>query len=70
MSPESVHVMPNNGEHPGEGLDCWCSPRYGLPCDECPTDKPGCWKCDGGLITLTRSEAEATDARLVIVHNR
>jgi hypothetical protein len=29
----------------------------------------GCWKCERGLIELTRAEAEASDVALVIVHN-
>lgn len=47
-------------------LDCWCEPRYCLPCDECDT---GCWKCESGLIRLTRDEAEAEDRPIIIVHS-
>jgi len=71
-------------EHDLLGLDCWCSPRYLLPCDECdveiaPADDAteqifergsGCWKCDDGCIPLSRAEAEATERSIIIVHNR
>lgn len=65
---ERRHVSPTTGEHLTDGLDCWCSPRYATPCDECDGD--GCWKCIDGLITLTRIEVELSDVPLIIVHNR
>jgi hypothetical protein len=52
--------------HVTEGLDYWCEPRHCLPCDECDD---GCWKCERGLIELSRFEAEEQDGGLVIVHN-
>jgi hypothetical protein len=56
-----------NAEHVTDGYDCWCGPRFFVPCDECET---GCWKCDGGKVWLTLAEAEAEDRVIVIVHNR
>jgi hypothetical protein len=82
---DSVHTYPTTDEHITDGLDCWCSPVYYLPCDECDVaeyrgiargDLPamplasGCWKCTNGLILLSRAEAEATDQGIIIVHNR
>lgn len=32
---DSRHVYPTTDEHITEGFDCWCSPAYMLPCDEC-----------------------------------
>lgn len=64
---ENVHVYPVASEHTTEGLDCWCAPRYLLPCDDCDD---GCWKCEGGSIALTREQAEASWDAIVIVHNR
>ena len=68
MNAKSVHTYPVNvpREHVTHGLDCWCNPLWKLPCDECEN---GCWKCDRGLIPLTREEAEAAEDPLVIVHN-
>jgi hypothetical protein len=63
----NTHVYPTTDEHITVGPDCWCSPRYLLPCDECES---GCWKCTDGVIVLTRAEAEACDRPIVIVHNR
>lgn len=51
--------------HDTESIDCWCSPRYLKPCDECET---GCWKCERGVIPLTREEAEACDDPIIVVH--
>lgn len=48
------------------GLDCWCEPRFLLPCDECDT---GCSKCKNGSIELSRSVARRSNSPLVIVHN-
>lgn len=62
-----MHTYPTADVHILHGLDCWCSPRYMLLCDEC---EDGCWKCDEGLIPLTRAQAEASEAALVVVHNR
>jgi hypothetical protein len=78
-----AHLTMSQQEHDTDGLDCWCGPRYSLPCDECevevaPADDAseriyergaGCWKCEGGTIRLTREQAEHADAPLVIVHN-
>ena len=63
----SIHTYPLTDEHITVGFDCWCSPRYLLPCDECDT---GCWKCTEGFIALSRAEAERASDPLVIVHNR
>lgn len=56
-------------EHDVGSLDCWCNPDILLPCDEHPASET-CWKCEArnGCITLTRAEAGATDATLIIVH--
>jgi hypothetical protein len=64
---DNLHTVPTIGEHTTVGLDCWCSPTYLLPCDECES---GCWKCVGGSIALTRAEAGASESPLVVVHNR
>jgi uncharacterized cupin superfamily protein len=67
-----MHVYPvANGnpevtEHDTNSLDCWCSPTFMLPCDEC---EAGCWKCTDGTTPLTRAEAEACDSPIIIVHN-
>lgn len=54
--------------HDTEGLDCWCSPSYLLPCLECES---GCPLCDGkGSKLLTREEAEHAPRPLVVVHFR
>lgn len=34
-----------------------------------PVPAPGCWKCEGGLIPMTRDEAANGQDALVIVHN-
>ena len=93
MNKEFMH--PTHPHHSTDGLDCWCRPRYGLPCEECgdmrrlseAAERQGldrihattaelahtpmpCWKCDGGLIYLTRTEAEACGVPLVVVHNQ
>jgi hypothetical protein len=85
MTTDRVHVCPVADEHDTDGLGCWCAPTYNLVCDECDAEDhrgaaqghlpaqpshPGCWKCQNGLIPLTRAEAEATDQPLIIVHNR
>jgi hypothetical protein len=72
-------------EHSDDLLDCRCSPSYYLACDECDvveyrgaarvylTEHPtsaGCWKCERGLIPITRAEADRTAETLIIVHNR
>lgn len=64
---QHVHTYPTTGEHTTDGFDCWCSPAYLLPCNECDT---GCWKCTNGLIPLSRAEADASERPIVIVHNR
>ena len=47
---------------------CWCDPEFFLPCDECE-DGAGCWKCQKGLIRITREEAQRPDTPpCVIVH--
>jgi len=53
-------------EHVLTGYDCWCAPRFERPCDECDT---GCWKCDRGVIRMTRDEAAVCEFRVVIIHN-
>lgn len=58
--------MSADSEHVTDGNDCWCGPTFQRPCDECDS---GCWKCDGGVIRLTREEADASDAPIVVVHN-
>jgi hypothetical protein len=62
---DNIHVVPVWQEHVCTGFDCWCLPRYMIPCDEC---EEGCWKCEGGEIWVTREEAEASDLRVIIVH--
>jgi hypothetical protein len=72
-------------EHCTDWLDCWCLPSYHLACDECdvaeyrgaarvylaePPSGAGCWKCEHGLIPITRAEADATDRTLIVVHNQ
>lgn len=74
---------PSNGVeiHDVESFDCWCRPRYYLPCDECETSPSdglgvmmvvpphlGCWKCTSGLIELTREQADICEHSLVVVH--
>ncbi len=54
-------------KHDVESYDCWCRPRFYLPCDEC--DGTGCWKCSAGLIELTRAEADAAEQSLIVVHS-
>ncbi len=66
MKDESIHTVPTWEEHATDGLDCWCVPTSQLPCDEC---QDGCWKCEGGVIHLSRAEAEHAPRPLVIVHN-
>ena len=70
MNDQSQHVYHTSAEHDTNGLDCWCSPSYNLPCDECEPPQAGCWKCINGLIPLSRAQAETNDQPLIIVHNR
>jgi hypothetical protein len=67
-----VHVYQTSEKHSTDGLDCWCSPRYGLSCTQCTTaeEADACWKCDGGLLTITRDQAARCPERVIIVHNR
>ena len=68
-SAEGAHVrMTHETAHDTDSLGCWCAPRFYLPCDECERGQ-GCWKCERGLIELTREQADASDVPLVIVHN-
>jgi hypothetical protein len=67
MMSENIHTYPTTDEHLTSGLDCWCSPAYLLPCDEC---EDGCWKCVGGAIPQTRAVAETADRPIIVVHNR
>lgn len=63
---ERAHVCyPDHREHDTDGHDCWCAPQWFVPCDDCDD---GCWKCVGGLIELSRHEADAEDRPLLIVH--
>lgn len=68
MTRDVVHTVPagKRSEHHTDSLGCWCAPAYLLPCDEC---EDGCWKCIDGSIPLTRAMAEASDSRIVVVHN-
>ena len=85
MNPGSVHVYHTGAEHNTSGLDCWCVPTYNLLCDECDVEDhrgaaqghlleqpthPGCWKCQNGLIPVSRRDAEWETSPLIIVHNR
>lgn len=51
--------------HDVDGLDCWCSPTYLIPC-EC---EDGCWKCEDGLEELSREQAERAPETVIVVHN-
>jgi hypothetical protein len=31
-------------------------------------NRPSCWKCQHGYVELTRDEAEASDAPVIVVH--
>lgn len=64
-----VDVYPNDTTHSCDSLDCYCNPQYAVPCDEC--DGEGCWKCDDGLISLTREDAEELQdyESVVVIHN-
>lgn len=53
--------------HDTETLDCWCGPSIARVCDEC-AGSDGCWKCERGLIHITRNEAEMIDEPLIIGH--
>lgn len=68
---DTVHTVPaeKEMEHITDSLDCWCSPSYLQPCDDC---EDGCWKCIDGCVPLTRTEAGAlgVKAGLIVVHNR
>ena len=35
-----VYPVIEESEHNLEGLDCWCVPKYLLPCDECDEMEP------------------------------
>lgn len=85
MNGDRQHVYPTTDAHNTDGLDCWCSPSYNLPCDECDVEDhrgaarghlpaqpsvSGCWKCTNGLIPLSREDAEWETRPLIIVHNR
>jgi hypothetical protein len=95
VNAQSIHTYPTTDDHITEGLDCWCSPTYMLPCDECGdadgladlarqrgedrlhakhdgmrANVSSCWKCEQGLITLSRTEAGECSEPMVIVHNR
>jgi hypothetical protein len=71
-SPESRMTEPPRdrvatpGHVTDETHNCWCQPRFYLPCDECEN---GCYRCDKGLIELTGDQIDAADAALVVVHN-
>jgi hypothetical protein len=62
----NVHARVTS-EHDTVGLDCWCSPRYCAPCQQC--DGEGCFNCDRGLVEVTRTMAELANFPLVIVHH-
>lgn len=66
MSTAPIHTIPTWEAHDTTGLDCWCSPTYSLPCDECDT---GCWKCERGAIALTRAEAEHAPRTVQVIHH-
>lgn len=66
LTDRGLHVGFDAREHDTDGVDCWCSPTYFRPCDECDA---GCWKCTEGRIALTRDEAAADEDPIVIVHN-
>lgn len=53
-------------DHVTDGYDCWCQPRFLLPCDECAG--VGCWKCTNGYIELSREDAGATPMPIIVAH--
>ena len=72
-----------NRRHAMDSAACWCEPALFIPCPECepqsyrgaaqasllamPMEK-GCWACANGLRAVTRAEASANDACVVLVH--
>lgn len=53
-------------EHETGDVECWCGPTFRLPCNECEGE--GCWKCTDGTIAITRDEALAHPAPVIVVH--
>lgn len=75
---------PTFGPHDVMSPDCWCQPTYGRPCEDCDADRQfedmansgevqdepaGCWKCDKGVIPLTRAEYDAHEGATLVLHN-
>lgn len=52
-------------DHDIDSADCWCRPEFFKACDEC---SKGCWKCDRGMIWITREEVDDPDLTCVIIH--
>jgi hypothetical protein len=68
-TPEEVSVANNAHvyhEHNTTGLDCWCKPTFGLPCDECGEYRPltdAMDRQDVGRAHADSGDVEAADVR-------
>lgn len=49
--------------------DCWCKPRFKVPCTECEASAEGCWRCEKGWRTISRAESELHIGIVLVAHN-